>query len=158
MQPTLTSTCHHTRVNDFVFPQHSSDIVATASIDNVRLWNLMTSEELLRISVPNMECLCIAFRKDGSSVITGWSDGKIRAFGPQSGRLQYTINDAHQNGVTALAVTDEDNTEGDFRIISGGGDGQVRIWKITRYTQNLEIAMKEHKGTPSVLKLIADIH
>lgn len=151
-QPTLTSTGHYARVNDFVFPGHSSDIIATASINDIRVWNLTTSEELLRISVPNMECLCIAFKKDGTSLITGWTDGKIRAYGPQSGRLQYTINDAHQNGVTALAIAD-DAGDGDFRIISGGGDGQVRIWKITRHTQNLEIAMKEHKETVTCIKI-----
>ena len=32
---------------------------------------------------------------DGKSIISGWSDGKIRAFGPQSGKLLYTILDAH---------------------------------------------------------------
>lgn len=98
----------------------SSDIFATASDSDIRLWNANTKEELLRISVPNLECQCITFKKDGSSLITGWNDGKIRAFGPQSGRLQYVINDAHKRVVTALAVTDAYNNRGDFRIVSGG--------------------------------------
>jgi WD40 repeat protein len=80
------------------------------------------------------------------SHLKGWTDGKIRAFGPQSGRLQYEVNDAHKRGVTALAITHPFNARGDYRIISGGEDGQVRIWKITRHTQTLENAMKEHKG------------
>lgn len=79
-------------------------------------------------------------------MITGWNDGKIRAFGPQSGRLQYVINDAHKIVVTALAVTDAHNEGGDFRIVSGGQDGQVRIWRITKQVQQLDHAMKEHKG------------
>ena len=62
----------------------------------------------------------MTFKKDGSSIITGWNDGKIRAFGPQSGRLQYVINDAHKPVVTALAVTEAFNNHGDFRIVSGG--------------------------------------
>ena len=62
----------------------------------------------------------MTFKKDGSSLITGWNDGKIRAFGPQSGRLQYEIHDAHKKCVTALAVTDPYNNEGDFKIVSGG--------------------------------------
>jgi hypothetical protein len=45
-----------------------------------------------------------------------------------------------------LAVTDPVNTHGDFRIVSGGEDGQVRIWKITKEVQLLVDAMKEHKG------------
>lgn len=88
----------------------------------------------------------MTFKKDGTSLITGWNDGKIRAFGPQSGRLQYEIHDAHKRSVTALAVTDPFNERGDFRIVSGGEDGQVRVWKITKQIQALQDAMKEHKG------------
>ncbi len=43
--------------------------------------------------------------QDGKSIVSGWSDGKIRAFGPQSGKLLYTIHDAHQKAVTAIACT-----------------------------------------------------
>jgi hypothetical protein len=44
------------------------------------------SQELLRIQVQNLECNCVCFSHDGKSIISGWSDGKIRAFGPQSGQ------------------------------------------------------------------------
>lgn len=89
---------------------------------------------------------------DGKSIISGWSDGKIRAFGPQSGKLLYTILDAHTTvrifffftfqvkrkrsmhfiqlfyyhayvqGVTAIYGT-SDST----RIVSGGKEGQVIV-------------------------------
>ena len=52
-------------------------------------------------------------------MVSGWSDGKIRAFGPQSGKLLYTINDAHHKGVTALAASADSG-----RLISGGGEGE----------------------------------
>jgi WD40 repeat protein len=32
---------------------------------------------------------------DGKSIVTGWSDGKLRAFTPQKGKLLYLIKDAH---------------------------------------------------------------
>ena len=67
---------------------------------------------------------------DGKSILSGWSDGKIRAFLPQSGRLLYAINDSHNHGVTAVAPT-ADCT----RIVSGGMEGEVRIWKIGNQTQ-----------------------
>ncbi|KAI9317353.1 quinon protein alcohol dehydrogenase-like superfamily [Zopfochytrium polystomum] len=153
LSSTLVSTCHYAPVNDICFPVDSSDVFATASDTDIRIWNAHTSRELLRIAVPNLECKCITFRKDGSSLISGWNDGKIRAFGPQSGRLQYEINDAHKRSVTALAVSDPTNQRGDFRIVSGGEDGQVRIWKITKQVQLLEDAMKEHKGTVTCIKL-----
>ncbi|KAI9207349.1 quinon protein alcohol dehydrogenase-like superfamily [Polychytrium aggregatum] len=150
---TLKSTCHYSAINDICFPPNSSEVFATASDTDIRIWNAMTATELLRIAVPNLECNCITFKKDGSSLISGWNDGKIRAFGPQSGRLQYEIHDAHKRGVTALAVTDPFNQRGDFRIVSGGGDGQVRVWKVTKQIQILEDAMKEHKGTVTCIKI-----
>lgn len=81
-----------------------------------------------------------------SSFQLGWSDGKIRAFGPESGRLQYCINDTHKGAVTALAVTQPINHEGQVRLISGGDDGQVRVWLVGKDKQKLETSMKEHKG------------
>lgn len=129
-EPQLKNTCHYSSINDIAFPEHSGDIFATASDTDVRIWNLKTSQEMLRVEVPNLECKCVIFKKEGSSMITGWTDGKIRAFGPQSGRLQYQINDAHKKCVTALAVTDPYNEHGDINVISGG-EGMVQQKVVT---------------------------
>ena len=74
---------------------------------------------------------CLEFMSDGKSLISGWTDGKIRAFLPQTGRLFWIINDAHKagnkdfGGVTCLCSTTDGNS-----IISGGTDGEVRLWNI----------------------------
>lgn len=52
------------------------------------------------------------------------------------------IHDAHSKGVTALAVTSTSS-----RVISGGGEGQVRVWDIAERHQTMRAALKEHKGT-----------
>jgi hypothetical protein len=52
---------------------------------------------------------------DGKAIISGWSDGKIRAFLPQSGKLLYCINDAHHHGVTAITATTDCQ-----KVVSGG--------------------------------------
>lgn len=52
---------------------------------------------------------------DGKSIVSGWSDGKIRVFLPQSGKLLYVINDAHNHGCTAVVSTADGS-----KIISGG--------------------------------------
>ena len=75
--------------------------------------------------------------QNGQSIISGWSDGKIRAFGPQSGKLLYTIHDAHQGAVTAISGT-PDST----RIISGGEEGMVRMWAIHPHSQVMQASMK----------------
>jgi len=78
---------------------------------------------------------------DGKSILSGWSDGKIIAFLPQSGKLLYAINDAHNHGVTALQPT-----HNCLRIVSGGQEGEVRVWRISRQTQIMECSLKEHRG------------
>lgn len=114
---------------------------ATCSVNDIRVWNAKNRQELLRIQVPNLECFCVAFMNDGKSIISGWNDGKIRAFLPQSGKLMYVINDAHIHGVTSISTTSDCQ-----RIISGGSEGEVRVWKIGKQTQVMESSMKEHRG------------
>ena len=89
-----------------------------------------------------------ALLQDGKSLISGWSDGKIRAFGPQSGKLLYVINDAHHKAVTALASTSDSS-----HVVSGGEEGMVRVWKIGKQSQTLEASMKDHKGPVNCIKI-----
>ena len=79
-------------------------------------------------------------------IFIAWDDGKIRVYTPQTGKLKYTIHDAHSKGVTALATTSTSQ-----RIISGGGEGQVRVWDVSDKEQKMRDAMKEHKGVSSFL-------
>jgi len=84
---------------------------------------------------------------DGKSIITGWTDGKIRAFAPQSGRLMYLIRDGHRvhnnsaastisgvsvnsrysnqvpPGVTCLSPSIDCNY-----LLTGGFDGEIKLW------------------------------
>jgi WD40 repeat protein len=69
--PKLVMSSHYTKINDICFPSNCSDLFATASDSDVRIWNLNSHQELLRISVPNVKCNSVIFRKDGSSLITG---------------------------------------------------------------------------------------
>jgi len=107
INPELRNTCHYEKINDVAFPYNYSAVFATCSKNDIRVWNSVTRQELLRIEVPGLECFCVAFMNDGKSIVSGWNDGKIRAFLPQSGKLFYVINDAHNHGVTALALTSD---------------------------------------------------
>eukprot|EP00999_Lentomonas_sp_LEN2_P000022 NODE_101_length_2309_cov_86.545371_g80_i0.p1 GENE.NODE_101_length_2309_cov_86.545371_g80_i0~~NODE_101_length_2309_cov_86.545371_g80_i0.p1 ORF type:complete len:654 (+),score=140.80 NODE_101_length_2309_cov_86.545371_g80_i0:177-2138(+) len=161
----LRQTCHYERINDIAFPRGFSQLFATCSNNDIRIWNAGTSQELLRIQVQQLECNCVAFSPDGRTVVSGWSDGKVRAFGPQTGKLLYVINDAHKlygmkrisgnlQGVTALAITSDS-----ARIITGGADSQVRAWQIGQGSQMMIASLKEHKATVNCIALRAgDTH
>ena len=75
--------------------------------------------------------------QNGTSIVSGWSDGRIRAFGPQSGKLLFTINDAHHGAVTAIAGTADS-----ARILSGGEEGAVRVWRVSKESRQMEASMK----------------
>ncbi|PFH33243.1 flagellar associated protein [Besnoitia besnoiti] len=141
LTPDIRYTCHSERINCVTFPQDLSELFATASLHEIRLWNARTYRELLRIQIPLVECYAVAFMSDGESIVSGWSDGKIRAFLPQSGRLMYEINDAHKDGVTAIAGTQDSK-----RIISGGIMGTVRVWNIDGLSRKMLASLKEHRS------------
>jgi WD40 repeat protein len=137
----VRNTCHYDRINDLAFPFDYSDVFGTCSKNDIRIWNTKTRQELLRIHVPNLECFCIGFMRDGKSIYSGWHDGKIRAFLPQSGKLLYCINDGHTNGVTAITSTSDN-----MKLLTGGMNGEIRIWKINKQSQSMEASLKEHRS------------
>ncbi|OMJ85317.1 hypothetical protein SteCoe_13415 [Stentor coeruleus] len=144
----LRNTCHYEKINDIAFPQNYSEVFATCSLNDIRVWNSRNKQELLRIQVPNLECFCVGFSADGKSIISGWNDGKLRAFLPQTGKLSYVINDSHRHGVTAIIGTIDS-----ARVVSGGMEGEVRIWRIGKQTQTMEASMKEHRGRVWAIQL-----
>ncbi|VEL16903.1 unnamed protein product [Protopolystoma xenopodis] len=58
--------------------------------------------------------------------------------------MMYTIHDAHKKGVTALA-----STSCCRRLVSGGGEGQVRVWDVSesRHIPGLTRASGERRGS-----------
>ncbi|CAH2292093.1 cilia- and flagella-associated 52 [Pelobates cultripes] len=144
----LFASCHNEPINDIVFPFGTSDLFATCSKNDIRVWLNSSHKELLRITIPNMTCFAIDITRDGKCILSAWDDGKIRAFTPESGRLMYIIENAHSMGVTAIALTNDCK-----RIISGGGEGQVRVWEIGKESRWLVQSMKEHKSSVSCINV-----
>uniref|UniRef100_A0A1S4GQN3 Cilia- and flagella-associated protein 52 n=1 Tax=Anopheles gambiae TaxID=7165 RepID=A0A1S4GQN3_ANOGA len=137
----LLKTCHTNAVYDIAFPYNFSLVFATASHESIRIWSTSKMQELLRIVVPNFASSSIVFSRDGKSIISAWNDGVIRAFTPLSGKLIYAIPNAHNKGCSSVAVTSNGKI-----VVSGGIEGQVRVWKIDPYVQSLIGVLKEHYG------------
>ncbi|KAJ8945339.1 hypothetical protein NQ318_009734 [Aromia moschata] len=124
----LIVTCHTSTIYDIAFPHNFSAVFATASKNDVRVWSMDTMQELLRIRVENFSCSSLVFAHDGKSILTGWSDGIIRSFTPLTGRLIYAILNAHNKGVSVLTAASLGRN-----IVSGGCEGQVRLWEVSPY-------------------------
>mmetsp|Transcript_2170 Transcript_2170/g.3203 ORF Transcript_2170/g.3203 Transcript_2170/m.3203 type:complete len:657 (-) Transcript_2170:238-2208(-) len=155
MDVELRGTCHYGSINDICFPRDCPDLFLTCSLHNIRVWNSRVRQELLRIQVPNLECNCIGITINGGTIVSGWTDGKIRAFFPESGRLKFVITDAHAESVTAITVCNDDDRNPPWRLVSGGKDGRVRVWNITSSHQSLVHSMKEHRGEVTCLRVNA---
>ncbi|KAL4647974.1 cilia- and flagella-associated protein 52 isoform X1 [Arapaima gigas] len=144
----LITTSHNSAVMGMSFPFGCSDLFATCSKDDIRIWHTVTSKELLRIKVPNMTCNAVEIMMDGRSIVSAWNDGKIRVFSPESGQLSSVIHNAHSMSVTAITCTRDCR-----RIVSGGGEGQVRVWELQPEFHKLIATMKEHKATVTCIKI-----
>mmetsp|Transcript_22139 Transcript_22139/g.36672 ORF Transcript_22139/g.36672 Transcript_22139/m.36672 type:complete len:608 (+) Transcript_22139:46-1869(+) len=147
----LRATCHSGPISDIAYPRGYSELFATCSKGDIRVWHARNCTELLRIQVPGVDCLCIIFSTDGKAILSGWSDGKVRAFGPQTGKLLFVINGAHLTSVTAIATTNDS-----MRLVTGGADGQVRVWKLGKESQTMLAMMKEHSAAINCLAVRAN--
>lgn len=136
-KPRIISKGHSSAINDVLFPPRSSDLFATCSVGGFHVWNSKTYQELLRVDIARSECLCVAVPADGRIIITGWSDGRIRGYTPQSGQQLWVVNEAHLNGVTAITCDDD-------LVITGGMTGDVCVWQAGAKGLRLVKTLKEH--------------
>ncbi|KAE9042966.1 Cilia- and flagella-associated protein 52 [Phytophthora rubi] len=170
----LRSTCHYGSINDVVFPSSTtrsptdnSHLFLTCAKTDIRIWNARRCQEILRVQVPNLVCNCVELTRDGGLVVSGWDDGKVRAFYPESGKLKFVIQDAHNEAVTAIAVcaptsfsssasSSSSSSAAEWRLITGGKDGRVRVWRITPSRQTMEASLKEHRGPVNAIQVVQD--
>nr|XP_012144805.1 PREDICTED: cilia- and flagella-associated protein 52 isoform X1 [Megachile rotundata] len=147
----LIATCHTHAIQAVVFPRNCSEIFATAGKNDIRIWKLATPKELLRITVPNFSCSSLCFDITGGSIISAWNDGTIRGFATNSGQLVFAINCAHTKPVTVITITNDG-----CKLISGGCDGQIRLWHAKTEARHLLNVMKEHRGPITSLEVSPD--
>ncbi|KZC13749.1 WD repeat-containing protein 16 [Dufourea novaeangliae] len=147
----LLLTCHTSSIYDLAFPRNRSEIFATTSKHDIRVWKLKTQKELLRITVPNFICSSLCFDRNSGTIISAWDDGAIRGFALNGGNLLFVIDRAHTRSVSAITITNDD-----CRLISGGCDGQVRVWNAKSEMRQLLHVLKEHRGPITSLHVSSD--
>ncbi|XP_068178405.1 cilia- and flagella-associated protein 52 [Antennarius striatus] len=147
----LISTSHTDAVKDIDIAFGSSEIFATCSGEDIRVWCIGRHTELLRITVPNVTCNCLHIMADGHGILSAWSDKKIQMFAPESGRPMLVIEDAHRMSVTAIT-----GTRSCKRIISGSGEGQVHFWELHPGGHRLLKATRGHTATITCIKIKSD--
>eukprot|EP00038_Savillea_parva_P023512 m.41267 g.41267 ORF g.41267 m.41267 type:complete len:608 (-) comp6109_c0_seq1:190-2013(-) len=140
-QHEVRSSCPFARVNDVCFPRGSSDLFATCAGPDITIWHTPTSKPLLQISVPNKTCRSIAFDTKGTLLLSGWDDGAVRCFLPESGALKWEQYDAARGGVNVVVTTNCGT-----RFVTGGADSQLRMWRVCERGCELLGLAPEHTG------------
>jgi WD40 repeat protein len=148
-KPKVLSKGHSSAINDVFFPSQSSALFATCSSGGFHIWNAKTYQELLRVDIARSECNCVAVPADGRVILTGWSDGRIRGYSPQSGKELWVINEAHLNGVTAIACESS-------KVVTGGKTGDICVWQIGAKSRTLSKTLKEHHQEVTQIRFSAD--
>ena len=72
-------------------------------------------------------------------IISGWTDGVIRAFRIDNSQQLWEIPNAHKGGVTVVCLSNSYKF-----IVSGGNEGDVRVWDIK--SRELISHLKEHSS------------
>lgn len=70
-------------------------------------------------------------------IISGWTDGRIRAYRVDNSQLLWEISNAHKGGVTSICLASSCKF-----VCSGGMEGEVRVWEIG--SRELISHLKEH--------------
>ncbi|KAM3623149.1 uncharacterized protein V6R79_007690 [Siganus canaliculatus] len=147
----LISTNHSSAILDIALCVGTSELFATCSKEDIRVWHTPKAKELLHIVVPNLTCNSVAFMPDACSIISAWNDGCIRVNAPQSGRLMQIFHNAHKLGVTAIAGTWDSK-----KIVSGGEEGQVRVWEVQPQAHRLLEILHGHKAAVTCIIIKSD--
>lgn len=61
LQAEMLQTSPPSSVHDVAFPHEYSEVFAACGLGEIRVWHLHSRRELLRMSVPNLDCRCVAF-------------------------------------------------------------------------------------------------
>ncbi len=119
---------HHEAVNCVAYVPHPSQSLRAVSggeDGTLKLWDMVTSEVLhsIRAVRGTIPVLSLAVTPNGSEVLTGYGDGRIRRRNGEDLARTRTIQ-YHDGAVSALAISDS----GDLAV-SGGADGLVKLWR-----------------------------
>lgn len=124
-QPLLAS--HAKPIRCVGFSESSEWFVTASDSGALRRWELSHYSVDYEIAPPTKttdatniaRAECLAVRK--GSILSGWSDGTIRAYDENDGGFLWEIASAHRGGVSCIDQTP-------LYLVSGGIDGSVRVW------------------------------
>ncbi len=147
---TPKSTGHSDEVLDVTV---SSDNVYLASAGRdkcVRVYDIRSREEIHTFRQHLDAVTCCAFRKDSLSLYSGSADRTVNVYNIEQGSFVETLY-GHQATINSMTSLYQE------RVITGGDDSTVRIWKIEQESQLLFRGQPTLRSIDSVSALTSDV-
>ena len=117
----------------------SEKFITSSQDGTIRLWDANDYSVRARCvntgAIAGVYPLCSLFTDE--VILSGWSDGKIRAYRVDNNQQLWQIDNAHKGGVTCIALSHNNKF-----IVSGGMEGEIRVWEIR--SRELISHLKEH--------------
>ena len=83
LQADMLQTSPPSSVHDVAFPHDYSEVFAACGLGEIRIWHLHSRRELLRMSVPNLDCRCVAFMQVCAPPDIAWDAQQAAALAMQ---------------------------------------------------------------------------
>ncbi|MGB3761011.1 MAG: serine/threonine-protein kinase [Rivularia sp. (in: cyanobacteria)] len=101
-----------------------SRTILTNSLFGVKLWSLITKQEISVFDAHNAKVNVVAIDPDGTKFVTGSEDKTIKIWNLATGQEIRTLQ-KHTLGIHALAISPDGKL-----LASGGDDGSIKLWNL----------------------------
>ncbi|MEM6402787.1 MAG: serine/threonine-protein kinase [Cyanobacteria bacterium P01_D01_bin.116] len=102
-----------------------SKTILTNSIFGVKLWSLVTKQEISAFDAHNAKVNVVAINQEGTKFVSGSEDKTIKIWNLATGQEIRTLK-GHTSGIHALAISPDGKI-----LASGGDDNSVKLWNLS---------------------------
>jgi eukaryotic-like serine/threonine-protein kinase len=115
---------HESTVNAVALTPDGTRAVAACEDKTVRVWDLISGQEVLCLPGHSGQVLSVAVSTNGKHAVSAGADKTLRVWDLQSG-LEVAMMTGHTDAVRAVAITPNGRA-----VISGSGDRSVQVWDV----------------------------
>jgi WD40 repeat protein len=137
-----------TGVNDLAVTPDSHYLVAGLEDTTIRIFELESGEEVLRLEGHTTHVSSLSISPDGKRIVSGAFDGTLKVWELAIAEKQQRIEN-HAGKVNAVAIS----SDGAYGI-SGSADNSIKVWDLQ--TKKLKHTLKGHTGDVASLVVMPD--